>query len=240
MTTEVDSSFLHLAGSKLKRQLGGQLNENAGSAMPKFAKAQLEKLGWKEGEGLGKRRQGMNSHIKVVKRAEGLGLGQSTVDPAIEQSLQANDWWKNSVGSTLAKLAQKSKKKKKSKKESSSKVYTDEELFKATGGARFGMRAQTQQHAKWKRAESNISEQDEMEAQKKVEWDGKAAPKVLLSESSKKTKSKEDETEEERAERKRQKKEKKKRKREEEEAALVTDDGSSKKKAKKSKKSKKG
>lgn len=177
------ASLLHLAGSKLRNQLGGQLNESASAGVTsKFARAQLEKLGWKEGEGLGKRRQGMSSHIRVKKRAEGVGLGESNVDPAIRQSI-GNEWWKDSVGDTLAKLG--SGKKKKSKKkskdsESKKRIFTDQELFEATGGARFGMRAQTQQHGKWKRAESNISEQEENEAKKKVEWDGKSAPVVVL------------------------------------------------------------
>lgn len=82
-----DSVFLQLAGRKLKNRLGSTLNEGSGgSTVPAFAKKQLEKLGWKPGEGLGKRRQGMVSHIKVTKRAEGLGLGESTLDPAIAQS----------------------------------------------------------------------------------------------------------------------------------------------------------
>ena len=59
--------------------------------------------------------------------------------------------------------------------------YTDEELFEATGGARFGMRAQTQQRGKWNRAEDAITKDEEESAKAKTEWDGMAAPKVLLS-----------------------------------------------------------
>jgi Pin2-interacting protein X1 len=189
----------------------------------------------------------MVSHIKVTKRAEGLGLGESTLDPAIAQSLNADDWWKNSVGDTLAKLAGAKKKTKKEKKnkddKKKKKVYTDEELFEATGGARFGMRAQRRQDGKWKRAESNISEQDEQEALKKVEWDGRTAPKVVLSSedkksSSKKRKSTEEEvpeaTPDEKSERKRQKKQRRK----EEESTDQSSTDKKKKKAKKSKTSK--
>lgn len=273
MTTEVDTtksvcSLLHLAGSKLRNRLGGQLNESAaslGGGASAFAKAQLEKLGWKEGEGLGKRRQGMSSHIRVVKRAEGLGLGESTLDPAVQQAVHTVDWWKHSVGDTLAKLAASKKTKKKSKKSKDKKekkrVYTDEELFEATGGARFGMRAQTQQHGKWKRAESNISEQDEADAKGKLEWDGMSAPVVVLKEkwasdassnskakttkegstTKKKRKAAEEnvldsakEEDEDKTERKRQKKEKKKRRKEESSES----EQSSKKSKKKSKKQK--
>lgn len=42
------------------------------------------------------------------------------------------------------------------------------------------MRAQTRQQAKWKRAESNISAEEEEEVKRKVEWDGMAPPQVLL------------------------------------------------------------
>lgn len=260
MTTEVDTTlaratvapattFLNLAGNKLRHRLGGQLNESSGAGPALFAKKQLEKLGWVEGQGLGKRRQGMSSHIQVTKRAEGLGLGESTLDPAIHQSLQANDWWKHSVGDTLSKLAAKKKKKDKKKTDDKKKkkIYSDEELFAATGGARFGMRAQTQQHGKWKRAESNISEKDEVEAMQKVEWDGMSTPVVVLKETLKKSDAEEEskssskkrradgETEEERAERKRRKKEKKRQRKEEESSS---DTNSSKKQNSKKEKSK--
>jgi len=80
-------------------------------------------------------------------------------------------WWKYSVGGTLARLQQHKKKKadekkskkkdkKNSKKESPStfstkiKTFPDAQLFAATGGARFGMRAQLRAEGKWKRTES--------------------------------------------------------------------------------------
>jgi len=77
------------------------------------------------------------------------------------------------------------RRKKKKKKEDGTikkrKVYTDDELFQATGGARFGMRAQGSQKGKWQRTEGEkVSEQEEV-ARGKVEWNGLTAPKVLLS-----------------------------------------------------------
>ena len=63
---------------------------------------------------------------------------------------------------------------------SSTTTTSTPKLFQATGGARFGMRAQTRQQAKWKRAESNISAEEEEEVKRKVEWDGMAPPQVLL------------------------------------------------------------
>jgi Pin2-interacting protein X1 len=206
-------SLMHLAGSKLRNRLktNQPLDESASEGVTsKFARRQLEKLGWKEGEGLGKRRDGMSTHIKVKRRAdEQGGIGTLSSDSVVEQLQIGNDWWKHSVGDTLAKLAAKAKsskqkkkkktskskkgedeeddskrKRKKDKKDNSKKrLFTDDELFLATGGARFGMRAQTQQKSKWKRAESALSEQEEQDARNKIEWNGLTAPAVLLSSS---------------------------------------------------------
>ena len=41
----------------------------------RFGFKMLEKMGWAPGKGLGKEESGMTSHIKAVKRSEGLGLG---------------------------------------------------------------------------------------------------------------------------------------------------------------------
>lgn len=41
----------------------------------RFGFKMLQKMGWKQGEGLGKNGEGINEHIKVVKRQENLGLG---------------------------------------------------------------------------------------------------------------------------------------------------------------------
>jgi Pin2-interacting protein X1 len=206
-------SLMHLAGSKLRNRLktSQPMDESASEGVTsKFARRQLEKLGWKEGEGLGKRRDGMSTHIKVKRRAdEQGGIGTLSSDSVMDQLQIGNDWWKHSVGDTLAKLAAKAKSSKQKKKKKSSKskngedeendskkkrkkdkkdnskkrLFTDDELFLATGGARFGMRAQTQQKSKWKRAESALSEQEEQDARNKIEWNGQTAPVVLLSSS---------------------------------------------------------
>ncbi len=41
----------------------------------RFGFKMLQKMGWKQGEGLGKNGEGISEHIKVVKRQESLGLG---------------------------------------------------------------------------------------------------------------------------------------------------------------------
>jgi Pin2-interacting protein X1 len=178
-------AYVHeLSGSKLRSQLGAALNE-AAVADPlannngSFAAKQLEKMGWKAGRGLGKNLQGMATHIKVKKREDDVGLGH--VKPELEQQSQ---WWTESMGNVFAKLNG-------GKKNAATattvggaaavavKKYTDEELFVATGGARFGMRAQRKQTGKWARAES-MSREEEDEAKRKVEWNGQGKAMVIL------------------------------------------------------------
>ena len=135
-TRSSSSSLLDLAGSKLRKKLGSSLQESAAAPVSDFARKQLEKMGWREGTGLGKKRDGIKTHIRVKKRKEQAGLG---TEKAADEKRQASseEWWKDSLGDTLAKLSRK-----KNKKSSSSKkrkrLVTDEELFEATGGIRFG------------------------------------------------------------------------------------------------------
>ena len=185
-----------LCGSKLRGKLGAVLNESAATSLlssnNSFAKRQLEKMGWTEGTGLGKRRDGMKEHIKIKQREDEMGLGREKMK-AVEA---ADVWWKDSVGDTLAKLQKrksakddkkekKSKKKKKSDKKERKKHFTDEELFEATGGARFGMRAQRRAEGKWKRTESG-EELSELEKKAKasMEWNGRGNAQVLISKES--------------------------------------------------------
>jgi len=171
-----------LCGSKLRSKLGATLNESASQEISStsFAARQMAKMGWTEGTGLGKSRNGMKSHIKVSKREDNIGIGQEK-ELAKEMS---DTWWKNSVSSTLERLQQQNKNKKKKKGDSKSKKakkhFTDEELFAATGGARFGMRAQRRAEGKWNRTEG-ISLETEIEAKNKMEWNGLGKAKLILS-----------------------------------------------------------
>lgn len=189
-----------LCGSKLRGKLGAVLNESATNFSPallssekSFAKRQLEKMGWTEGTGLGKRRDGMKEHVKIKQREDEMGLGREKM----KAQEVADVWWKDSVGDTLARLQQKKKsakgekkskkKKKKDKKtEKTKKHFTDEELFLATGGARFGStsgaRANRSQHGKWKRSESgNELTELEKKAKESMEWNGRGNARILSS-----------------------------------------------------------
>lgn len=229
-------AYTNLCGKKLQAKLGGCLNESATAHSPallssqqSFAKRQLEKMGWEEGTGLGKRRHGVQEHLKIKQREDEVGLGR---EKELAREI-GNVWWKDSVGGTLARLQLrqkeiKEKKKKKKKRDKSKseieedekkkkkrkkdkrtnyttkksssrrrrsasddnnssskdittiKIYTDEELFQATGGARFGMRAQRRAEGKWKRTESasNLVEL-EKKAKTSIEWNGRGNAKVV-------------------------------------------------------------
>ncbi|CAB9514388.1 PIN2/TERF1-interacting telomerase inhibitor 1 [Seminavis robusta] len=239
-STTTSSGSIHpdlLVGKKLKREHERSFREHVSAPTSAFAKAQLEKMGWSEGTGLGKKRNGITSHIKVKRRKEHLGVGGSE-KPEIVAAMGDSEWWKDSLGATLAKLGDNKKKKKKDKKSSKKsskkekskavKTYTDEELFQATGGARFGMRAGiTNNLHKWVRTETNnsnspspvdnASDDSDIAAKNTEEPKGKVA-----TDSDKKVEEPSDDADE-KAKRKRDKKEKKK-KRKREEATQV--DGS--------------
>ena len=161
-------------------------------------------MGWKEGTGLGKNSDGIVSHIKVKKREDNVGLG---IEKERTRKLGVEGmWWSANVSETLMRLQvqkqkndekkpkksktgkkdkkdkkDKDKKSKKKSKEITMKIYTDEELFEATGGARFGMRAQRRAEGKWQRTENseNLKEWEE-QVKTKIEWNGLGQAKVLL------------------------------------------------------------
>jgi len=199
-----------LCGSKLRAKLSSTLNEASATPISSdsFAARQMAKMGWTEGTGLGKNRDGIVSHIKVKQREENAGLG---TEKELTRKMGVDGmWWSTHVSDTLHRLQQKTKKSKKDKKEktdkkekkkeskdkkkeskkkrksesfSAPKTYTDEELFQATGGARFGMRAQRRAEGKWARTESShsLKEWEEQVKNKGTEWNGLGKAKVVLS-----------------------------------------------------------
>ena len=208
-------AYTNVCGKKLQAKLGWTLNESATSHSPallpssqSFAKRQLEKMGWTEGSGLGKRQEGITKHVTIKQREDTMGLGREK-----EKTREINNlWWKESVGGTLARLQQQQqqqrkketkekkvdKKAKKNKKDKNEKkistadddedvddhddkqleikTYTDDELFIATGGARYGMRAQRRALGKWKRTESGTQLTAlEALAKSNMEWNGRGS-----------------------------------------------------------------
>jgi len=144
-----------LLNKKTIVKLGSKMN-NMGCKPSNFALKQMEKMGWKEGQGLGKTASGMVKHITVIKREENVGLGSD----ALEIVSVPENWWHDAYSSNLksikSKIGSKSSRKDKShcKSDNIQHPPSYEELFKATGGARLGMRARADQTGKHKRTES--------------------------------------------------------------------------------------
>ena len=132
-----------------------QINENKGSKISDFAQNYMKKLGWSEGKGLGKDESGIDTHIKVKKKDEATGLG---LDQAVtEQRVASEQWWHDGFSQSLKALSNKKKKKSKKRKHDEDddveKQPSYDDLFKATGGARLGMRARASQNGKFLRTE---------------------------------------------------------------------------------------
>lgn len=187
-----------IADKKTIQALGSQMNMNAAAKPSAYAFKMMQKMGWKEGSGLGKNEDGNAKHIVIHKREDSVGLGNdknSTAAMLHEQWCHKS--FSNKLDSFKAKLAamcsdddddedkaekkkkRKDKSKKRSRKERDSEAEiissdskkarvtsADEDeginidydaLFKATGGARLGMRARREQKGKIKRTEGSVT-----------------------------------------------------------------------------------
>ncbi len=144
-----------LLNKKTVEILGSRLNETKSSKVSNFARAQMEKMGWKEGEGLGKSRTGATQHIKVAKKDSNSGIGCETKE--LDQFNSTESWWHDAFANNLSafkvKGIKKSKKRKLDEEIKNQQPPSYEELFEATGGARLGMRARAKQTGKHLRTE---------------------------------------------------------------------------------------
>ncbi|KAL1524404.1 hypothetical protein AB1Y20_019299 [Prymnesium parvum] len=151
---------------KTANKLGSVLNEAVADTSMDFGRKMLAKFGWTEGKGLGRKEDGMKEHIRVKQRAENLGLGAQS-----EAELNAPCF---APPPELLKKRKKSKRKESSSEDSDSDSeddaearrnakaasagvipgMSDEDLFKACGGARLGMRSRMPQGGKEKRMQA--------------------------------------------------------------------------------------
>mmetsp|Transcript_30955 Transcript_30955/g.100896 ORF Transcript_30955/g.100896 Transcript_30955/m.100896 type:complete len:318 (-) Transcript_30955:55-1008(-) len=158
-------SFLATASDRQIRDLMSRTNELVASKPSKFALAQMKKMGWKEGKGLGRREDGIVDHVSTDKRDESQGLGFKHED----YDRWGQQWWHEHYNSTasaiggdamvsLSDVSDSSEDEEeatgvKTPATTGSGAPTDEELFRACGGRRCGMRARAAQPGKWARVE---------------------------------------------------------------------------------------
>ncbi len=89
-----------LVTKKTIEKMGATLREGAGSKVSGFALKHMEKLGWVEGQGLGKNSDGRSTHIKTVKKDDKEGLG--IAEPAAAAASAGEDqWWFDSFKSGM-------------------------------------------------------------------------------------------------------------------------------------------
>ena len=131
----------------------------------------MASMGWSKGKGLGKDEQGIDEHLKARKREENIGLG---ADASVEAQFASGmhkgsgkasfdvaggQWWLDSFAGALDTVREAAGKttSAKKKKTDGKKKKTNflDDCFEASGGARLGMRARSQQSGKHRRAEGD-------------------------------------------------------------------------------------
>ena len=162
MDNYADKPDPRLLSRRTKHAMGGGLNEIAAAApiASSFGSRMLAKFGWKEGEGLGKNKDGMKDHIRVTQRKDGLGLGADAVGPSewapppapVVPVRKPKDDDSDSDSDEAEAEAEAQVRR---RIEGSGVIpgMSDEDLFKMCGGARLGMRARAKQNGKQARME---------------------------------------------------------------------------------------
>jgi Pin2-interacting protein X1 len=124
---------------------GDTLNQAWAKDTSAFGYRMLRKMGWNEGNGLGKNQDGINTHVKVSKRAQGLGLGaakDTTGDSAWSSTASTFASVLSALNEVHGQDAQKGKQKKskkKSKKSSSSSASSSSSSSSSPVPARKGL-----------------------------------------------------------------------------------------------------
>ena len=125
---EETMSFPTVLGKRQIERLSQRTNEKVSAPVSDFARRQLEKFGWKEGQGLGKEGRGMTNHVAVEKKLDNHGIGADAV--VADEEMKQGSWWHDAYAQKLANIEVQSdsdddestkrrrkKKKKKEKKE---------------------------------------------------------------------------------------------------------------------------
>ncbi|CAN0481025.1 unnamed protein product, partial [Ectocarpus sp. 8 AP-2014] len=79
---------VQLLGKRELKRLSSVANDGAGAGYSGFAKGMMAKMGWAEGQGLGKEEQGRSTYVQVKKKDDNSGLGKEKA-----QQNKVNDQW---------------------------------------------------------------------------------------------------------------------------------------------------
>jgi len=66
-----------------------------------YAKKLMLKMGWKEGNGLGRQQHGATDCVQVKRREDNLGLGKQTLGGPTNWN---DDWWNKAYNNSIKKL----------------------------------------------------------------------------------------------------------------------------------------
>lgn len=115
-----------LLDRKTIAKLGSSMNQSGASKPSSIAMKLMNKMGWKEGQGLGKEETGIASHIVINKRDDNVGLG---LESAIEADAVHEAWWHSAYAGNLDRFKKKMKEKKsKSDKKDKKKSKKDKRI----------------------------------------------------------------------------------------------------------------
>ncbi|KAJ3356928.1 G patch domain-containing protein 4 [Allomyces javanicus] len=73
------------------------MSTGAASTSVRFGEEQLKRFGWKEGQGLGKKEQGITTHVRVSRKSDNKGIGQGKTDFSFQ-------WWDHLYNKSTAQI----------------------------------------------------------------------------------------------------------------------------------------
>lgn len=89
-----------------------------------YAKKLMQKMGWKEGNGLGKNQHGNTDCVQIKRREENTGLGKKTLGGPTNWK---DEWWNDAYNTSIKKLNILPEKFRKKQKDESSDDSSDDD-----------------------------------------------------------------------------------------------------------------
>ena len=119
-----------------------------------FGQKMLMKMGWKQGNGLGKNQQGTSDNLRAVRRAENLGIGATTDTHGNEGFSETSRNFHGVLATLKAEHGDKNSKKEKKRRKKEKK---DKKLDKSESGLTLSTKLVTAGHARKMRDAKDIT-----------------------------------------------------------------------------------